>query len=311
MSDCWAKLRAGNGVLVDSKVYCVDDEDTIHCYNLSLNNWTTLPLLPVGNFSLGQVNGKLVAVGGAYFVTALQKLSSDVIRVYNEHSQKWKQSIPPMPTARHFPGVLSLPSALIVAGGLFHPRTQSFLARIGSVYDFNLNIDLEYTGVVEIFKPDTSQWHKTDPLPTPCRNLSLTAIGNTCYALGGYKSGSYLDQALHASIDTLLRNAVPTDQTTTDDKARSQHLISPAWQPLTDTPTTASIAAVLGKNLIAITDKKEDIMIYVPSSKSWEYVGKLPPHRNSSIVVTNMSQTEILLFIGKAGYKGTLKIYGI
>ena len=48
----------------------------------------------------------------------------------------WKQTILPMPTAaaRHSPGVLSLQSALVVAGG----DTLSY----------------SYTTAVEIFKPD-------------------------------------------------------------------------------------------------------------------------------------------------------------
>ena len=67
-----------------------------------------------------------------------------------------------MPTARYAPGVLSLQSALIVAGG----DTPS-----GHFMD-----------IVEIFKPDTLQWYKTDPLPTDCYDVSLVIIGNTCYA---------------------------------------------------------------------------------------------------------------------------------
>ena len=39
------------------------------------------------------------------------------VYTYDERSRKWKQTIPPMPTARYFPGVLSLQSALVVAGG--------------------------------------------------------------------------------------------------------------------------------------------------------------------------------------------------
>ena len=69
-----------------------------------------------------------------------------------------------MPKARRDPSVLSLQSALVVAGG----------------YTPSLND----TDRVEIFKPDTSQWYKTDPLPIECLHVSLVAIGNTCYALG-------------------------------------------------------------------------------------------------------------------------------
>ena len=57
------------------------------------------------------------------------------------------------------------------------------------------------------------QWYKADPLPIGCQNTSLIVTGNICYALGGY-GASHLSQALHASVDDLLGNAVPANQTT-------------------------------------------------------------------------------------------------
>ena len=162
----------GKTTVINGKVYCGgvetgdDDKYIVYCYDPSQDKWTTLPPLPVKYFGLGQVNGKLVAIGG------VKKSGgrTNEIYTYDERSQKWKQTIPPMPTARRDPGVLSLQSALIVAGG------GTSLITIG------------YTDTVEIFKPDTLQWYKTNPLPTVCRDVSLVAIDNTCYALGGYLS---------------------------------------------------------------------------------------------------------------------------
>ena len=71
----------------------------------------------------------------------------------------------------------------------------------------------DHTDTVEIFKPDTSQWYKTDPLPTPCGYASLTIIGNAYYALGGVgEANTHLNQAHYASLDDLLQNAVPAHQ---------------------------------------------------------------------------------------------------
>ena len=103
-------------------------------------------------FGLGQVNGKLVAVGGEKG-SHLTPCPTNEVYTYNERSQKWKHTVPPMPTARHSICVLSLQSALVVAGG---DRA------LGS-----------YIAAVEIFKLDTSQWYRTDPLPIACSNLSL------------------------------------------------------------------------------------------------------------------------------------------
>ena len=268
------------------------DNYIIYCYDPSQDKWTTLPPLPVGGFGLGQVNGKLVAVGGK---KSGSQTSSEVY-TYDERSRKWKQTIPPMPTARQYPGVLSLQSALVVAGG-----SRGFRV---------------YTDAVEVFKSDTSQWYRTDPLPTACRHISLVAIGNTCYALGGYKYPSHLNQALYASVGDLLRNVVPANQTTHSGSSDTQS----AWKMLPNTPTYQPAAAVLAGNLLAIggeetsgggADKKE-VYMYSPSTHSWIYINDLPAPRSITTVAV-MSPTEVLVIGGwnegksvNTVYKGTL-----
>ena len=214
----------------------------------------------------------------------------------DERSKKWKQTIPPMPTARHSPGVLSLQSALVVAGGY----------TLSSPY---------YTAAVEIFKPDTSRWYRTDPLPTDCANISLVAIGNTCYALGGLND-SRLNQALYASVDDLFGNAVPAKKTTHSGSSDTQS----AWKTLPNTPTYQPVAAMLASNLLAIggretsrgvADKKE-VYMYSPSTNSWIYINDLPAPR-SNTMVASLSSTELLMIGGHYNggrvntiYKGTL-----
>ena len=272
------------------------DDCTIYCYDPSQDNWTTLPPLPVRWFGLGQLNGKLVAVGG-------QKKSgtgenTNKVYTYGEHSKKWKQTILPMPTARNSTSVLSLKSALVVAGG-YLPGSECIL------------ID-----TVEIFKLDTSQWCRTDPLPTACYDISLTVISSTCYALGGY-NGSHLNQVLYASVEDLLRNAVPVNQTTRSGSSDTQS----AWKTLADTPNYASAAAVLAGNLLVIggnetpkggADMKE-VYMYSPSTNSWVCISDLPAPQ-TGIAAAVLSSTEILLIGGYSGgevksvFKGTLQL---
>ena len=272
-----------------------DDDDgryIVYCYDPSQDNWTTLPPLPVNYIGLGQVNGKLVAVGGEKkgYVT------TNEVFTYNERSRKWNKTLPPMPTARRFPSVLSLQSALVVAGG----------------------VTSEYTNVVEIFKADTSQWYRTDPLPIAYCNISLVAMSNTCYAVGGYKHPSNFNQALYASVDDLLRNAVPANQTT---HSVSSANTQSAWKTLANTPTYRPAAAVLAGNLLAIggnetfeggADKKE-VYIFSPSTYSWIYISDLPEPR-SFVEVSVLSSTEILVIGGwcdgrvNTVYKGILQV---
>ena len=203
-----------------------------------------------------------------------------------------------MPTARWSPGVLSLQSALVVAGGCISGHTAA----------------------VEIFKPDISQWFRTDPLLTACCIISLVAIGNTCYALGGYCSGSPLSQALYASVDDLLDNAVPANQTTRSGSSDIQS----AWKSLPNTPgpTYGPAATMLAGNLLALggaeaseggADMKE-VYMHSPFTNSWIYISDLPAPRSLTAIAV-LSSTEILAIGGwysggevNTVYKGTLTL---
>ena len=219
------------------------------------------------------------------------------VYMYDERLRKWKQTIPPMPTRRWSLSILSLQSALVVAGG---------------------NILSGYSNAVEIFKPDTSQWYRANPLPTDCCLQSLVAIGNTCYALGGY-SDSHLNKALYASVDNLLGNAVPANQTTHSRCGSSD--TQSAWKTLPNTPTYRPAAAVLSGNLLAIGGKEtseggvdmKEVYMYSPFTNSWIYISDLPAPRAITATAV-LSSTEILVIGGEDGhrmntvYKGTLEL---
>ena len=291
----------GKTTVINGKVYCGGGGATtddgvyiVYCYDRSQDTWTTLPPLPVKWFGLGQVNGKLVAVGGRKKSDGRQ---INEVYTYDERSRKWKQTNPPMPTARDSTGVLSLQSALVVAGG-----------------DTSFG---EHTDAVEIFKAGTSQWYRTDRLPTACQDISTVVIGNTCYALGGY-NGHRLNQAIYASVDDLLCNAVPANQTT---HSGSNDTLS-AWKALANTPTYAPAAAVLAGNLLAIGGKetskggadKKEVYMFSRSTNSWIYISDLPEPRSDSAVAV-LSSTEILVIGGgcdmsRVGttYKATLQL---
>ena len=195
-----------------------------------------------------------------------------------------------MPSARHSPGVLSCRSALVVAGGC----TLSSLC----------------TNVVEIFKPDTSQWCGTDPLPIMCQDVSLVAIGNTCYALGGYND-SNLNQALYASVDDLLRNAVPANQTTHSGSSDTQS----AWKTLPNTPNYEPAAAMLAGRFLAIGGKetseggadKKEVYMYAPSTNSWIYISDLPAPLSETTVAV-LSSTKIVVI---GGYGDSVKVNSV
>ena len=165
----------------------------VHCYDTSQDIWTTLPPPPVRHFGIGQIDGKLVTVGGL----SRNNKTTNQLYTYDKISHKWEQTFPPMPTARYSLDVLSLQSALVAVGG---------------IKQFNL-----FTNAVEILKLDVMQWCKAAKIPVACTNIPLVAIGSTCYAIGGchgfHKDTTYLNQALYASVDNLLCSAVATNET--------------------------------------------------------------------------------------------------
>ena len=204
-----------------------------------------------------------------------------------------------MPTARDSAGSSSLRSMLIVAGG-----------DIGEE-------DVECTDAVEIFKPDTSQWYKADPLPTPCIHVCLTIIGNICYASGGIDVAyTPLNQVHYASIDDLLQNAVPAHQSSSGDTRPS------AWKRIADTPTYGPAVAVQAGRLLAIGGKRtsnggavvKEVYVYSSSTDSWIYISDLPGPRYGAAAAVLLS-TDILVIGGSCGddrmktvYKGLLQL---
>ena len=116
---------------------------------------------------------------------------------------------------------MSVQLGLIVAGGLIQ------------LYDD------EYTDAVEIFQADTSKWYKADSLPRIYSYLSTVAIDNTCYALGE-SDGKQSDledttrpKALYASVDDLISNAVPANQTLQRNTGGAHSV----WKALSHTPS--------------------------------------------------------------------------
>ena len=296
-------MSAVKSTVVEGKVYCRgvteeggDTEYVVNCYVSSQDKWTALPPLPVKWFGLRHIDGKLVAIGG-------WKRNGDqtnVVYTYDEQSRKWKQTIPPMPTSRVYPSVLSLKLQLLVIGG-YSPS---------------------YSAAVEIFKSDVSQWFKADPLPRACCDMSSVAIDDVVYALGGYRHPLHLNQAVCASISDLLHSAVSADESVLSEISFTKSV----WKKLADTSTYEPAAAVLVGKLLAIGGKdstkkganRKEIYTFAESANSWVYIGDLPTLRFDAAVAI-LSSTEILVVGGWDGdgtqpgrvntvYKGTLKL---
>ena len=286
-------------VVIRGRVYCgggaAADEYRVFCYSPSEDIWNTLPACDVRWFGLGQVRGKLVTVGG---IKSGYKGTNEVYE-FDEETHSWRQSIPPMPTARDSTAVLSHHSSLTVAGG---------------------HIGHTCTSVVEVFREETSQWHMTEPLPFRWRDPSSLLINNRWYLLGGgVEEEGCSNRAVCAHIDLLLQKALPRDQASTDRDSTNNS----AWEVLPDTPHYTPAAATFGISLLAVggTDdqflyKPEGVTavhIYFPRTNAWIHISDLPaPLMRAATAM--LSPTELLVIGGwnkgrqNSVYKGLLRI---
>ena len=274
-------------VVIRDRVYCsggfVNDDDVryqVFCYSPSDDTWKTLPDRDVRRFGLGQVRGKIVTVGG-------RKKSNEVtneVCEFDEVTQCWKQSIPPMPTARWSPAVLSHHSTLTVAGG---------------------STGRTHTSIVEIFIEKTSQWHKTEPLPFRWLNPSSLLINNRWYLLGGGAEGKYYsNRAVFAHVDLLLQKILPHNRASGDRDSTSNS----AWVILPNTPHYGPAAATFSTSLLAVGGSISHIWslkpqvvktvhVYSPCTNAWIHISDLPTPRMLTATAM-LSPTELLVIGG-------------
>ena len=263
-TDCAQAVVIRGIVYVGGGVTASDDDGyLIQQYSPTDDRWSTLPLAPVYWFGMGDLNGQLVIVGGK----TRQEDVTGKVHTLNSSTQKWVESIAPMPTARHSSAVFSQPSCLTVVGG-------------GDQHDTHLSD-------VEIFMPHTSQWHKmTLPAPFPLCDMTTTVINNKCF-IAEYDSTK------------VYQLCVSLQQTTTDSSNTPQVITE--WTNLCDLPHEECGLGSINGCLLAVGGGDmfkpiKTILGFSPIANTWKTVGELPEPRR--ICTTVLLPTSELLVIG-------------
>ncbi len=272
-------MSLGQAVTINGKVYygggiCDDDDDMycVHCYDPPQDVWSTLSRLPVRWFGLGEVKGDLVAIGGRDSSYS----ASNVVHVFNKKGMisNWKRTIPPMPTARVSPAVVSLPTHLVVAGG----RLDSGV----------------YTDNFETYNISTSQWSETDRLPYACYDQRGIVYNSKVYLMGG-SDGNQLNKVCAAQVDKLISADRQNDGSA--NKADS------LWNTISNTPSPLPSPVTISDTLFAVggVDSEDEITrrvyAYSSSMDSWLYVDDLPSPIARAATVS-LSPTECILIGG-------------
>ena len=270
-------MTCARTVLIGGKVYIGggytqsdDDDHLIQQYCPTEDEWSTLPPAPVRLFGMGELNGQLVIVGGK----TSQGVVTGKVRMLDSSSQKWEESIPPMPTARDNAAVFSQPSCLTVVGGAYQ--------RYNNLSKCN----------VEIFVPQTSQWHKTSCAFSPLCNMTTTVIHNKCF-LAEYYSTKVYQLCVSVHLATTTGSSV-TPQVTTE------------WKVLPGLPYERFALGSLNGCLLAVGGGEWDrpistVQCYSPITNTWERVGDLPDQRCVCSTVLLPTTGELLVMGGVHG----------
>ena len=276
----------GDVVFVNSLI----EECLIHQYSTNDNEWSTLPRAMVAAFGLGQLSGKLITVGG---VDKGQSVGN--VYQFNEESQQWEESpIPPMPTPRHRPCVITHQSNVAACGGAISKRALS--------------------AAVEVFMNSSSQWHRAAPLPMPYLVTQRTVIQDTYYLGAMVPEKKFFQKHVFSASLPQLFQTLPCDQ---------QPSALQNWTSLPDMPYLGGALANMGGTLLAIggadeetemeEDRKEEttaVHAYCPSTSSWVQVGTTPLPCSLSTAQLLPSGQLILIggFESKKVHIGTLKL---
>ena len=218
----------------------------IYVYDTTKDMWQLLAS-PCNFGALAVYHNQLVVAGGR--LASTNKITNKVW-LLDEKEQEWKESIPPMPTARDAATAIGIDDYLTVLGG--------------GEYWGDCSCSGCYVDVVELY--DGQMWMKTDPLPLSCGNAWSVYHNGFCFIMGGEGQDN---SVFYASFESLLEK-------TKDPSAQPS-----VWKKLPDVPYTASSPAIFGGSLLAIgghlgAQKQKTIYMFLPLTRSWIQIAEMP-----------------------------------
>ena len=211
---------------------------TVLEYTPGHDKWTELPPPPVKDFTVLTLQGKLLVVGGKDNST---RKTTNTILTFNEHSQRWVQSHPAMPTALTIPAVIGYQDHMIVAGGV--------------------NSEDNRIPHVNILDTTSNKWKTAQPLPST-HNYYTVLIQDTLYLVG-----QDTQTVIRARVPTLISGA----------KSGVWEILPNAPYYLSSPVTIGNtLLTVGGSDKPWGGSPTNSIQMYNPTTNQWTRVGDLP-----------------------------------
>jgi hypothetical protein len=156
-------VKIKDSVFVGGGFQAKDSNPAIFEYRVTKDEWNILPQCPAFHQGLATLNGDLISVGGKN----IQEVTNSV---YTFRDGRWKDILPPMPTARYFLSTVSHNNEMIVAVG----------GKTGTEKDGKPM----RSRAVEVYTRE-KQWYAIKELPILSSASSMCIIGDTCFIHGG------------------------------------------------------------------------------------------------------------------------------
>ena len=239
-------------------------------YDSNKDQWSTLPALPYGHFSLVTVPDRkqLLAIGGLVRNKKILEFSNKVF-LWDEENRRWTTPYPDMPNARCFCSSISHGSTVIVAGGVtcWDPWTMTRA------------VDILY--IKENSKTTCPHWSMVEQLPHVVRNAIPLIISDKLYLTQGY------DEDVNFGTCNVITASLPELLHSSNKNTSS----SQVWSKLPDMPYSSfSINHYQGRLVTfggghQVEKPEEDkpawqslplIHIYNPDTRTWDRFGEIP-----------------------------------
>ena len=210
-------------------------------------------------FSLVVVNNKLTTIGGMD-----NKIPTGMIYSWDSTTREWRESSPPMPTARRSTTSITYGNYLIVIGGALS----------------------ETVTIIEVLDVPNKKWYRGPSLPEQMYNVQAVVVEHSLYLLGGSSVSVW-----YCSLPTLITGAISTF-----------YNLAQLWKRLSSLPYRYSAAALLGKHLLAIGGYDEEaanmtdlIHCYSPENNCWEKVGVLRTGRRNCTAIKMLDESVFVI----------------
>ena len=271
-----------------------DYRSLIFEYDTSERNggkWNSpFPQCPTVYFGLGEINGKLVMVGGERETKNKKMTITGDVFVLGEKGTKWSGDvIPAMKRPRIRSCVVSFKGCIAACGGMENSDKDS----------------RECSSTVEIYRNESIEWCVVTPLPVPRAALRVSVIHKTAYFLGGFHPTlAYPGKRNCISIE--LEDLFQADESSPRN-----------WDSkIPDCPHESSTPASLCGSLIALgglesqssQSQTKSIYAYSPAVKQWHLIDELPVYLSSATCIT-LSSGELVVLGGRMGGDRNTNVY--